>query len=134
MRAEIQALSAKIAQHLNTQRARAMGENSCVYKAEDGKMCAVGCLIDEDKYHAWMEGTGAYNLGIVKAISESQDVDLTRPPLATQSTHVMGYWQKYHDSDVVRTSIAHSYQGWLDGEKGALSPDEFHEYLLKEFS
>jgi hypothetical protein len=36
--------------------------NNCVYRAPDGKKCAVGCLIPDDKYSDMMEGLSAWDL------------------------------------------------------------------------
>jgi len=57
---EAQELFDKVAKHLLTQKAKAMRvmgyEPRCAYRGEDGKSCAVGCLIDDTEYAPWMEG------------------------------------------------------------------------------
>lgn len=45
----------KVCAHLAKQKAKAMKGNSCVYRAEDGKRCAVGCLIP---YNVWKKEIG----------------------------------------------------------------------------
>lgn len=48
----------QVARHLLTQNAKSSGVRSnCLYLSDDGKKCAVGCLIAKDEYHAGMEGT-----------------------------------------------------------------------------
>lgn len=45
----------KVVTHLRTQKFRSVDfAGQCVYKAENGKMCAVGCLLG-DKYNPAME-------------------------------------------------------------------------------
>lgn len=48
----------RVARHLLTQGARAANPvtGACLYRAPDGKKCAVGCLIPDDKYRADFEG------------------------------------------------------------------------------
>jgi hypothetical protein len=54
-----QELFDKVATHLLTQNAKAQDAlGGCVYKADDGKMCAVGCLIDAKFYNGDLEGKG----------------------------------------------------------------------------
>lgn len=47
-----------VAKHLLTQGERAFDtqRGACRYLADDGKMCAVGCLIADDEYNTSMEG------------------------------------------------------------------------------
>ena len=51
-----------VARHLLTQKERALNHNPynpsnplCAYRAEDGKKCAIGCLIPDDLYVKEME-------------------------------------------------------------------------------
>lgn len=57
----------KVAKHLLTQNARSVrktpdedycdaGEDQCAYRGDDGKMCAVGCLISDEEYTPYFEG------------------------------------------------------------------------------
>lgn len=54
----------KVVDHLFTQGEPAMGTNtlSCLYRGENGQMCAVGCLIPDDLYDVYMEGYGVGDL------------------------------------------------------------------------
>jgi hypothetical protein len=55
----------KVATHLLTQRSRAVrpgSRYSCLYRAPDGKRCAIGCLITDDIYRPDMEGSVATTL------------------------------------------------------------------------
>lgn len=46
----------KMVTHLRTQGVKSMdGKNGCVYRGPNGLMCAVGCLIPDDKYYPMME-------------------------------------------------------------------------------
>lgn len=50
-----------VVSHLRKQGRRSIGVNGkCAYRSADGCQCAVGCLIPDDKYEAWMEGFSVY--------------------------------------------------------------------------
>lgn len=51
-----QAIFNKVAKHLLEQGAPAKNGETCVYRALDGKRCAVGCLISDKYYDPCMEG------------------------------------------------------------------------------
>lgn len=62
-----QELFDKVATHLLTQNAKAhnpddldyLGHPRCMYRALDGKLCAVGCLITDENYNPNQEGEPA---------------------------------------------------------------------------
>lgn len=51
-----------VASHLLTQKAKAVDGDSCMYRAPDGKKCAVGCLITDEEYSPDMEGSAISDL------------------------------------------------------------------------
>ena len=53
-----QAIMDKVALHLITQGEASMsyGGGSCLYRGQDGKTCAIGCLIEDAAYSGEMEG------------------------------------------------------------------------------
>jgi hypothetical protein len=51
----------KVAKHLLTQGEQAMVDNMCKYRTEDGRMCAVGCLIADDYYNEELEGISLWD-------------------------------------------------------------------------
>lgn len=56
----LQAIFDRVAAHLLTQREQAIGEgtaNRCVLRSQDGKKCAVGCLILDEHYTPDAEGS-----------------------------------------------------------------------------
>ena len=55
----LQQLFDKTASHLLKQGTQSVLEDSdtCAYRGQDGLMCAVGCLINEDAYNWSLEGT-----------------------------------------------------------------------------
>lgn len=82
----------KVAQHLLRQNARAMGPGAigpqCVYRAPDGKKCAVGCLIPDDKYNPSMEGRSLVMHGPLQAIVGCENArDMLRLLDALQGCH-----------------------------------------------
>lgn len=53
----------KVRTHLLKQNERATDEyGSCAYRGENGKKCAIGCLIPDDLYDYSFEGEGASEL------------------------------------------------------------------------
>lgn len=61
--------------HLRTQGSPAKDGYSCKYRSADGKMCAVGCLIEDDYYSTNLEGEGADAPDVLEAVSNSLLVD-----------------------------------------------------------
>lgn len=115
---EMTAMSEKIRDHLNTQRARATilddyGYPRCLYRADGGLMCAVGCLIPNERYNPELEGPCASTPCITRAVL---GYDLPEDVSGDAFRYLLNEWQRYHDSD--------EYQDWIDGYPGAKSPDE----------
>lgn len=52
----------KVVAHLRQQKVPAMDGGHCAYRSEDGKQCAIGCLIADSEYHTWMEGLDVASL------------------------------------------------------------------------
>lgn len=53
----------KVADHLLTQNSASQNKGgSCVYRAPDGKKCAIGCLIPDEEYKPYFEGRPVRNL------------------------------------------------------------------------
>ena len=66
--------------HLARQNSRSVDAyNTCMYRGEDGRMCAVGCLISDEAYDPIFETTPANYSRVRKAILasgwEDYDVD-----------------------------------------------------------
>ncbi len=70
--------------------------NRCVYRGKDGKRCAVGCLIPEERYERRFEDVSLSNMrctDIRDAILSAAGLTLDQLPLAIAL-------QKAHDSEV----------------------------------
>jgi hypothetical protein len=53
----------KVYTHLEQQgEASALETGACLYRSEDGKMCAVGCLIIDEDYNSDFEGNSVFEL------------------------------------------------------------------------
>lgn len=69
----------KVATHMLTQNAKSQTldadgiELICAYRGNDGRMCAVGCLIKDEAYNSMMEGY-TINLQTTSRIVNEQDV------------------------------------------------------------
>lgn len=69
----------RVCKHLLTQGEKSMKDGECAYRGDDGKMCAVGCLIDDEHYTPDLEGKMVCRAAVRKALegSLSIPVDLT---------------------------------------------------------
>ena len=67
----------KVATHLFKQAKPASDGFQCVYRADDGCMCAIGVLIADEDYDKEMEGKAASNLYKVSGINPALAVFLT---------------------------------------------------------
>lgn len=75
-----------VVNHLHKQGKPAEVGNTCRYRTEDGLMCAVGCLIPDDKYKPEMEGHVAY------------DILRILPPEVAEHIEMLDDLQWIHDS------------------------------------
>ena len=91
---ELQEVFDKVATHLLKQgsrsRSKSEGQVGCAYRGDDGKMCAVGCLIAGEHYKPSLEGRTALDELVQAALKDSginvtQDMQLMLEDL--QSCH-----------------------------------------------
>lgn len=54
----------KVVNHLRKQRTQAMEGDGCVYRARNGNMCAVGCLIADEDYNPNFERNDVLSLNL----------------------------------------------------------------------
>lgn len=101
----LQEIFDKSAVHLLTQGERSTSEaavegggNGCAYRGENGRMCAVGVLIPDDKYDPAIEGDGVY--GISEVIEKCGIIENRHRTLDTEDgkrLDLMSELQKIHD-------------------------------------
>lgn len=113
-------VSEKIRDHLTAQHAQATDEvGKCMYRGKLGSMCAVGCLIPDDEYAPWMEGTGIAAKtaagGEIWAVMRELYGDYLLLELLRE-------WQFYHDRGM--------YAAWCAADVDP-SPDLYHEELMR---
>lgn len=93
----------KTVEHLNKQGCRAMSEDSstCMYKAESGLACAVGCHLQDGK---WMEFDGPVEdlLKAYPALENDLFIDGETP---SDCISFWSYMQELHDNSRNRTAI-----------------------------
>lgn len=51
----------KVANHLLKQNAKSLNDDGCAYRGDKGMMCAIGCLIPDDKYTPGIENISAFS-------------------------------------------------------------------------
>lgn len=107
-----QELYSKVRRHLLRQNARATIGNSCgQYLTDDGKKCAVGCLIKSKFYSEGFEGLGADEPLVCRAVQKSLGARLT----ARQKELLLGL-QEIHD--VMPVEKWRAELDWLAAEYG----------------
>lgn len=94
----------KVREHLLKQNAKSMDKKgtACMYRGEEGRMCAVGCLITDENYTPEIEWTLVSSMlrtknGRLAAALEKSGVPLT--PLAIELMHEL---QSVHDHRQVK--------------------------------
>lgn len=71
MKAIMQKLFDRAANHLLNQGEISRDGEQCLYRGPDGLMCAVGCLIDDDSYNETLEDCNVGDDGVWEALVNS---------------------------------------------------------------
>lgn len=66
----------QVCNHLLTQGEPAISGDDCVYRADGGLTCAVGCLISDEHYSEDFEGCNADDERVQRAVRRSLSCDL----------------------------------------------------------
>lgn len=124
----------KIVEHLTKQKSRAADDGGCRYRTEDGKMCAVGCLIPDALYSPEIEGVSVdmfqpcCTLGATDLGKYLQGLDITMEELHE--------WQSYHDSvatsNIVPRFGVMVYNVWVNGD-ALHSPENFAKLMEAKY-
>src|SRR5688572_18548351 len=85
----------KVAKHLLKQGKRVYNGVTCCYRNQAGLKCAVGCLIDDDRYDPEIEGLRASAERVLRAIPEMDDSCLLPQNLRVMFLEQL---QKIHDT------------------------------------
>lgn len=78
-----------VAKHLFQQKERSM-DGKCLYRGPNGKKCAIGILIPDEKYDPDMEGKCSYQL-------KEYEYDLDPAIFNTENTAFLDQLQRAHD-------------------------------------
>jgi hypothetical protein len=125
---DLRGMSEKIRDHLKAQKARAMGTNDggfvvCRYRGDGGSMCAVGCLIPDERYTPTIEGNSAGNAGVLRALLGREAYESMPQGDTERLVKLLCDWQYYHDHA--------DYEQWGMGEPSAFTPDDVHNQMVK---
>lgn len=116
-----------IRDHLIKQRSQAVlgAAEACAYRSDDGKMCAVGCLIDENHYSEYFEENSVTDRAdLVEAVCDSVGfIPETHHELILLG-NVLSQWQGYHDTE-------RRYKDWCDG--GSLDSPKRQYHKIEGF-
>lgn len=87
----------KIVNHMLTQNAKAHDvKGMCMYRGEEGRMCAVGCLITDEAYSPDIEKNAADTEEVLQALRNSGiDIDPWSP--SNTDTQFLYEIQQIHD-------------------------------------
>lgn len=135
MSPELIAISERIRDHLTKQKAvcsvvNEQGSTSCRYRGENGRMCAVGCLISNEHYTGYLEGMGVMSGPEVRdAVYKSLNYRPVGRAEEEKYERLFQAWQIYHDSYEDYTGF--SYGVWLEDQEEPISPSDFHDYLVE---
>lgn len=119
----LQQISERIRDHLTTQKAQAKKGSACAYRGENGTVCAVGCLIDDEHYSPAFEGQTAADDRVMNAVCES--LALGRSVDLVLLGNMLNDWQAYHDSG--------GYDHWCADDAAAISPADKHGSLADDY-
>jgi hypothetical protein len=117
-------VSEKIRDHLIKQKAKSEDSvtGACKYRSENGLMCAVGCLINDEHYSPMFEGLIAINTNILGAVQAS-GIEVN-----DGVTALVRGWQCYHD----HSCDGYSYRTWLELGSDNHSPEAYHTFITQE--
>lgn len=127
-------ISEQVRDHLIKQKAQSREDVAfnCQYRAADGNMCAVGCLIPDALYDPALENKGMRTEALIEVVSKALKLRLD-----ADSVQALQYWQNYHDSYFIDwkgndVGFKAGYGKWLEegaDPSAANSPEAMHEYM-----
>lgn len=115
-------ISEKIRDHLTKQKALSKSDTGfCAYRGEEGRTCAVGCLITDEFYNPAAENKCIGHDKVWPLVEKSIGVKWN-----TNIEYLLADWQKYHDG--------RNYQFWVEGVDSPhnISPAEQHTKVMRE--
>ena len=84
----------KVAEHLLAQREQSLNaDGRCSYRGQNGRRCAVGCLINDEHYHSALEGSTLDTCAVQQAVKNS----LGLPHLPSRLVFLLEELQVLHD-------------------------------------
>lgn len=87
----------RVAAHLLAQGEQSVSEDgSCMYRAPNGRACAIGCLITDDAYTSNLESNGAKSVAILSALARSGVLENTYN-VAYEDAELLAKLQHLHD-------------------------------------
>ena len=87
----------KIVNHMLTQNAKALDvKGICMYRGEEGRMCAVGCLITDEAYSPDIEKNAADSEEVLQALRNS-GIDIAPWSPSNADSRFLNEIQQIHD-------------------------------------
>lgn len=86
----------RVCTHLLLQGARSMKGRLCAYRGEWDRMCAIGCLIDDEHYTPELEGSHVHESNVLVAVQSSLGVEI-----GGMSLDLLYELQKCHDNTAI---------------------------------
>ena len=120
-----QSIFTRVVTHLLTQKSPAADDGQCFYRCDDGKQCAVGCLIPDALYSDTFEYKGISGLcRVLKESSDTQEIELGNT--LEENGELLLTLQALHD-----TVSAVSWQARLSGLAVSLNLEMPFDYKEK---
>jgi hypothetical protein len=96
---------AHVVAHLKSQGKKAKEGEMCKYRTSDGLKCAVGCLIDDDRYSQDMEGLVVTGDIVLKAIGTTID-ELRQDRRLLSTTYNLDDIYEYSNLDTIAVRVS----------------------------
>lgn len=120
-------ISERIRDHLVKQKAQSADIGGCKYRSDDGNMCAVGCLIEDNHYAPDLERKGVSSSDVKDAVGQSIHVKLD-----SNSIELLRLWQNYHDARFRdHLGVDRSYSRWIELGEEVDSPQAVHNHFVE---
>lgn len=98
----LQEIFDKASTHLLTQNAKSLlGISMCRYRADNGLMCAVGCLIKDEFYTPDLERKVSYMKDVQTALVSSGVLDKVDTVIMSEKSRMLDRLQEIHDIRLV---------------------------------
>lgn len=95
----------KMVAHLRKQGAKSMQDTLCMYRGENGMMCAVGCLIPDSEYSDDLEGIAISDMAEKPDCLEGFNPDMIDDMQTCHDQHDVEKWEASFERIALRFNL-----------------------------